>query len=106
MIDAILDSPSQAPELDIDPYADDVLGSPYAMHAAMREAGPVAFLPKYDMYVMGRHRDVHPAIKDWQTFPSNGASGVADLRKPGHQRPARASVEEIGRASGREREGT
>ncbi|OZI27969.1 hypothetical protein CAL18_05095 [Bordetella genomosp. 7] len=93
MTDAIADTPRQAPELTLDPYAEDVLHSPYAMHAAMRQAGPVAFLPKYDMYVMGRHRDVHPALKDWKTYSSTGGSGVADIRKPGNWRPASAIVE-------------
>ncbi|MVW78220.1 cytochrome P450 [Bordetella sp. 02P26C-1] len=83
----------QAPVLDIDPYDEAVLESPFETFAEMRRAGPVAFLPKYDMYVMARHRDVQPALKDWQTFSSTGGSGVADIRKPGAWRPPSAIVE-------------
>src|SRR5690606_42027824 len=93
MPDAIADTPRQAPELALDPYAEDVLHSPYAMHAAMRQAGPVAFLPTYDMYVMGRHRDVHPALKDWMTFSTTRGSVVADIRKPGNSAPTPSNFE-------------
>lgn len=82
-----------APSLDIDPYADEVLDSPYAMHAALRAAGPVAWLPKYGVHVMGRHRDILPLLKDWETFSSTGGSGLADIRKPDAWRPGSPIVE-------------
>jgi len=87
------DGARQAPVLDIDPYDEAVLASPFETFAALRRAGPVGFLPRYGMYAMGRHRDVLPAIKDWQTYSSTGGSGVADIRKPGSWRPPSAIVE-------------
>jgi cytochrome P450 len=82
-----------APSLNIDPYADDVLDTPYTMHAELRAAGPVAWLPKYGVYVMGRHRDIQPLLKDWETFSSTGGSGLADIRKPDAWRPGSPIVE-------------
>lgn len=83
----------RAPHIDIDPYDDTVLNEPYRMHAEVRAAGPVVFLERYGVYAMGRHRDVHPAIKDWETFSSTGGSGIADIRKPDAWRPASPIVE-------------
>jgi cytochrome P450 len=77
----------------VDPYSDEVLNEPHAMYEAVRAAGPVAFLSKYDVYVMGRHRDVGPVLKDWQTFSSTGGSGLADIRKPGAWRAGSPIVE-------------
>lgn len=82
-----------APLLGLDPYADEVLDSPYEMHAALRAAGPVCYLTRYGVYAMGRHRDIMPVLKDWQTFSSTGGSGLADIRKPGAWRPASPIVE-------------
>lgn len=75
-------SGGSVPVLDVDPYADEVLHSPFAMYDAVRRAGPVVFLSRYGVYAMGRHRDIQPALKDWETFSSTGGSGLADIRKP------------------------
>lgn len=82
-----------APALDIDPYADAVLESPFEMHAALRAAGPVGWLQQYGVYAMGRHKDIMPALKDWETFSSTGGSGLGDIRKPGAWRPGSPIVE-------------
>ena len=81
------------PAVDVDPYADDVLESPFEMHEAVRAAGPVGYLKRYGVYVMGRHRDIAPALKDWATFSSTGGSGLADIRRPDAWRPASPIVE-------------
>lgn len=86
-------SPRLPPVLDVDPYADDVLDEPHAMHAAVRAAGAVVFLPRYGVYAMGRHRDILPLLKDWETFSSTGGSGLADIRKPGAWRAPSPIVE-------------
>lgn len=70
------------PMLDVDPYSDAVLESPFAMHVAVRRAGPVAYLSRYDVYVMGRHAEIAAALRDWETFSSAGGSGLADIRRP------------------------
>ncbi|HEY0297539.1 MAG TPA: cytochrome P450 [Bordetella sp.] len=70
-----------APELDIDPYEDAVLESPFAMFEAIRQA-PAVYLKRHDVYAIGRHREVQAAMKDWQTFSSTGGIGLTDVRKP------------------------
>jgi cytochrome P450 len=96
MPDAAIQSPPvglAAPVLDVDPYADEVLNEPGAMHAAVRDAGPVVFLSRYGVHAMGRHRDIMPVLKDWETFSSTGGSGLADIRKPGAWRAPSPIVE-------------
>jgi cytochrome P450 len=81
------------PAVDADPYSDETLENPHEMYRAVREAGPVAYLTLYDVLVMGRHRDISPALKDWETFSSAGGSGLADIRKPGAWRAPSPIVE-------------
>jgi cytochrome P450 len=85
--------PTAPPSIDVDPYEDDVLASPFEMLAQVRAAGPVSFLSRYGVYVMGHHRNVQPALKDWETFSSEGGSGLADIRKPGAWRAPSPIVE-------------
>ena len=82
-----------APVIDADPFADETLHEPFAMHRAVRDAGPVAYLGRYDVHVMGRHRDIMPVLRDWETFSSTGGSGLGDIRKPGAWRPGSPIVE-------------
>jgi 4-methoxybenzoate monooxygenase (O-demethylating) len=95
MVTAAAKKPSEitAPILDIDPYSDASLTAPFAMFDAVRAAGHVAYLSTYDVYVMGRHASIYPALKDWETFSSTGGSGLGDIRKPGAWRPASPIVE-------------
>lgn len=72
---------ASAPELDIDPYEDAVLDSPFAMFEAIRQA-PVVYLGRHDIYAIGRHRNVQAALKDWETFSSAAGMGLTDVRKP------------------------
>ena len=81
------------PTIDIDPYADEVLNEPYGMHSVLRSAGPVAFLSRYGVYAMGRHRDIMIVLKDWETYSSTGGSGLGDIRKPDAWRPGSPIVE-------------
>ncbi len=92
-MDAGFSATRQPPAIDVDPYADDVLESPFDMHKAVRSAGPVAYLPRYGVYVMGRQRDIAAALKDWGTFSSTGGSGLADIRRPDAWRAASPIVE-------------
>ena len=85
--------PETIPVLDIDPYDDATLESPFAMHETVRRAGPVAFMQRYGVYTMGRHRDIGPMLKDWQRFSSTSGSGIADIRDPDAWRAASPIVE-------------
>ncbi len=75
------------PTLDIDPFADEFLREPEPFHAAMRDAGPVVFLPRYQVWAMARFADVHAAMRDHKTFCSSAGVGLSDFRKEKPWRP-------------------
>lgn len=75
------------PTIDADPFGHDLLEDPLPFHEALREAGPVVHLPKYDVYAMGRYADVHAALVNWQDFPSGAGVGLTDFRKEEPWRP-------------------
>lgn len=78
---------TRAPELDIDPFADDFLADPYAYHPALRDAGPLVRLPKYGVWAMARFAEVRAALDDWQTFCSGRGVGLSDFAKETPWRP-------------------
>jgi len=74
---------SEAPVLDIDPYAIDVLRDPYAFHEALREAGPIVFIKPHGVYAVGRHAECKVVLADHTRFTNAGGIGIQDIRKPG-----------------------
>lgn len=60
---------------DLDLYAPDVLRDSRSAFAAIREAGPVVFLPRHRMYAIGRFENVRAALRDDEVFISG--RGVA-----------------------------
>ena len=78
---------AQCPVLDCDPYTRENLMDPYAMHAELRDAGPVVRLSKYACYAMARFNEVHTAMNDWQTYSSASGVGLDDFRKTKPWRP-------------------
>lgn len=72
-----------APELDIDPYALEVLRDPYAFHQALREAGPVVRIKPHGVYAVGRHAEAKAVLGDYQRFITGAGIGIQDIRKPG-----------------------
>jgi len=77
----------QAPVLDDDPFAVDVLADPYPFHRRLRDAGPVVYLPRYGVWAMARHAEVAQALSDWETFSSAAGVGLADFRREPPWRP-------------------
>ena len=73
----------EAPVLDIDPYAIDVLRDPYAFHEALREAGPIVFIKPHGVYAVGRHAEAKVVLADHARFTNAGGIGIQDIRKPG-----------------------
>jgi cytochrome P450 len=59
---------------DLDPFDDAVLADPYPAYRRLRDAGPVVWLRRYDVWALSRYAEVRQALRDWQTFSS--ASGV------------------------------
>jgi len=73
--------------VDIDPYAPEFLANPYAFHDRLREAGPVVWIPKYQVVVLARHAEVRRALEDPETFCSSRGVGLSDFQKEAPWRP-------------------
>jgi cytochrome P450 len=74
---------SEAPVLDIDPYALDVLANPYPFHQALREAGPAAMILPHGVYAVGRYAESTEILTDYKRFTASAGIGIQDIRKPG-----------------------
>jgi cytochrome P450 len=77
---------SEVPQLDVDPFSDAMIADPYAMHAQLRETGPVVYLPKYQLYTVSRHAEVQAVLGDWENYISSAGVGLANFR---HEPPFR-----------------
>jgi len=63
------------PSYDVDLYADDVIADQFRHFRAMRELGPVVWLPKHGNFAITRHAELSQALLNWKIFSS--AQGVA-----------------------------
>jgi cytochrome P450 len=77
----------EMPSIDIDPFSHEVLENPGALHAAVRDAGPLVYLTVHDVYAMGRFEQVHAALTDWQDFQSGAGVGLSNFRYEQPWRP-------------------
>src|SRR3954449_7888767 len=75
------------PTFDFDPFSKQFFDNPYPAHEAMREAGPVVWIPRYKLWAMARHDEVHAALNDWQTYCSSRGVGLSDFAKEKPWRP-------------------
>ncbi len=69
------------PALDIDPFCQDFFDDPYPAHAAMRDAAPVVYLPRYDIHAVARYDDVRGMLTDWGSYCSARGVGISDFAK-------------------------
>ena len=69
------------PALDIDPFCQDFFDDPYPAHAAMRDAAPVVYLPRYDIHAVARYDDVRGMLMDWASYSSARGVGISDFAK-------------------------
>lgn len=69
------------PALDIDPFCQAFFDDPYPAHAAMRDAGPVVYLPAYDIHAVARHDEVRAMLLDWASYASGRGVGLSDFAK-------------------------
>jgi cytochrome P450 len=64
-------APSAAvPVSDYDPYDDANLLEPWEGYRQLRDAGPIVWLEKYDMYAATRYSTVRRVLEDWETWSS------------------------------------
>ncbi|WP_219419458.1 cytochrome P450 [Pseudonocardia nigra] len=75
------------PTSDADPFDHDVLEDPLPLHRALRDAGPVVHLTRYDVYAFARYEQVHAALVDWQEFQSAAGVGLSNFRYEKPWRP-------------------
>lgn len=75
------------PALDIDPFCDAFLADPYSDHDVMREAGPVVWLERYEIYAAARYEEVQHALQDWRAFSSAAGVGLANFHREPPFRP-------------------
>ncbi|WP_326645788.1 cytochrome P450 [Streptosporangium sp. NBC_01755] len=67
------------PTSDIDPFDHENLRDRTPMQIALREAGPVVYLNRYDVYALGRYDEVGAAMVDWQHFQVGAGVGLANF---------------------------
>jgi 4-methoxybenzoate monooxygenase (O-demethylating) len=86
-VTATLDYGTTLPTDDVDPFSHEVLEDPLPMHAALRDAGPVVYLTKYDLYAFARYEQVHASPVGWQDFESGAGVGLTNFRTETPWRP-------------------
>jgi cytochrome P450 len=74
-------------ELDVDPFALDVLADPLPVDTAIREAAPFVWLPMHGVWATGRHEEVAAAFRDPATWSSAAGTGLTDIRRGETWRP-------------------
>ena len=73
--------------LDIDPFSREFLAAPHAFHPVLRDAGPVIWLLKYQIWGVARHAEVSAALQNWEVFCSGRGGGLSDFAKEPPWRP-------------------
>ena len=83
----MLKNNGQCPSTDLDPFTAEFLEDPYPHHEALREAGPVVWIEKYDLVAMARYQEVRAALADWETYCSSRGVGLTDFATEEPWRP-------------------
>ncbi|CAN5324611.1 cytochrome P450 [soil metagenome] len=73
--------------LDVDPFAMDFFADPHPTHERLREAGPVVYLDKWNVYAVARYAEVHAVLNDPATFCSGRGAGLSDFAREKPWRP-------------------
>ena len=69
------------PSIDIDRFCQEFFDSPFPVHAALRDAGAVVYLARYDVFAVARYEHVRATLADWQSFSSQRGVGLNDFAK-------------------------
>ncbi|WGS28267.1 cytochrome P450 [Bradyrhizobium sp. ISRA464] len=78
---------TSVPHLDVDPFALEFFADPFPTHERLREAGPVVYLDKWNVYGVARYAEVHAVLNDPATFCSSRGVGLSDFAKEKPWRP-------------------
>jgi 4-methoxybenzoate monooxygenase (O-demethylating) len=79
--------PPAVPHLDIDPFAIAFFDDPFPAQQALRDAAPVVYLDKWNVYGVARYAEVHAVLNDPLTFCSSRGVGLSDFAKEKPWRP-------------------
>ena len=74
-------TPGGVPVITADPFSPENLTNPHPLHEQMREAGPVVYLDRYDVWAMARYEQVNASLKNWETYSSAAGAGLSNLQK-------------------------
>jgi 4-methoxybenzoate monooxygenase (O-demethylating) len=66
---------------DIDPFSPEYIQNPYPFHEELREAGPIVWLRKYDVWCVPRYQEAQAVLQDWRTFCSGAGVGLANFKR-------------------------
>lgn len=69
------------PTSDLDPFDEGFLTDPWPYHAQLRDAGPVVYLERYDVWAVARYDDVAATLHDWKTFGSAAGAGISNFHR-------------------------
>ena len=69
------------PVSDLDPFSEAYFADPYPAQKALREAGPVVRLSRYNVWAIARYQQVYDVLNDWRTFSSARGAGLTDFKK-------------------------
>jgi cytochrome P450 len=72
---------SAYPTSDLDPFSAAYLEDPHPAQEALREAGPVVRLTRYNVWAVARYQEVFAILNDWHTFSSARGAGLTDFKK-------------------------
>ncbi|MEY2398809.1 MAG: hypothetical protein QOJ00_1983, partial [Actinomycetota bacterium] len=70
---------SAVPRSDVDLFSDDALTDPYPHLRELRDAGPVVWLDRHDVYAAFRYDEVRAILDDHETFVSGEGVGLNDI---------------------------
>src|SRR3984957_10969204 len=56
--------------VDFDWFSPEVCRDPQFYDGLIREAAPVAYSPRYDVWATGRHAQIELMMRDWKAFSS------------------------------------
>src|ERR1700689_2931778 len=63
----------------VDPFCDEFLADPFPGLAELRDAGPVVYLERYDVYAVARHEQVHAVLRQPLGFSSAAGVGITNI---------------------------
>ena len=79
--------PAGIASFDVDPFSTAYFDDPYPVQEQLREAGPVVWLSRYDIFAVARYEQVRATLLDWRTFSSARGVGLGDFAKEAPWRP-------------------